>query len=137
MRVRVLFPTRLIVFFCFLYYHQIYHWPNWRHFQDYQEENPYLPPGVQKQVKLSSTRQLQHCLYFFWCNHIYINQGGGNEDKGWEKKTYQSFFTITRSNFTQNLKSWTFLNSLSSWLLKNVQDNWIWAKFDQDMSKIK
>ena len=57
--------------------------------------------------------------------------------KGWTKKTSQSFFTITRSNFTQILKSWTFLNSSSSWLLKNVQDHWIWAKFDRDMAKIK
>ena len=50
--------------------------------------------------------------------------------KGETKKTYQSFFTITRSNFTQILSSWTFLNSSSSWLLKNVQDHWIWAKLD-------
>ena len=57
--------------------------------------------------------------------------------KGELKKTYQSFFTITRSNFTKILKSWTFLNSSSSWLLKNVQDHWIWAKFDRDMAKIK
>ena len=56
--------------------------------------------------------------------------------KGEPKKTYQSFFTITRSNFTQILK-WTFLNSSSSWLLKNVRDHWIWAKFDGDMAKIK
>ena len=33
------------------------------------------------------------------------------------------FFTITWSNFTQILKSWTFLNSSSIWLLKNVQDH--------------
>ena len=57
--------------------------------------------------------------------------------KGEQKKTYQIFFTITRSKFTQILKSWTFLNSSSSWLLKNVQDHWIWAKFDRDMAKMK
>ena len=57
--------------------------------------------------------------------------------KGEQKKTYQSFFTIIRSNFTQILKSWTFLNSSSSWLLKNVQDHWIWAKFDRDIAKMK
>ena len=47
------------------------------------------------------------------------------------------FHSITWSNFTQILKSWTFLNSSSSWLLKNVQDHWIWAKFDRDMAKTK
>ena len=47
------------------------------------------------------------------------------------------FHSITWSNFTQILKSWTFLNSSSSWLLKNVQDHWIWAKLDRDMAKIK
>ena len=50
-------------------------------------------------------------------------QGSVHILKGEPKKNYQSFFTITRSNFTQILKSWTFLNSSSSWLLKNVQDH--------------
>ena len=43
--------------------------------------------------------------------------------KGEQKKTSQSFFTITRSNFSQILKSWTFINSSSSWLFKNVQNH--------------
>ena len=81
------------------------------------------------------TLDLMYWLKICWFNFFSADLTG--DLKGEQKNTSQSFFTITRSKFTQILKSWTFFNSSSSWLLKNVQDHWIWVKNDRDMAITK
>ena len=93
-------------------------------------ENIYSLHHIVIALYLSSTTYC-HCigLWLWLLYYSYI--------KGEQKKTSQSFFSITWSNFTQILKSRTFWKNSSSWLLKNVQDHWIWVKFDYDMAKTK
>ena len=69
----------------------------------------------------SQKQKHEFVRYFEWYSkHVILWKLRILTNKGWTKKNLPKFFTITRSNFTQIKKSWTFLNSSSSWLLKNA-----------------